>query len=375
MRRQLLLGILALALVGCRQPADNPPSDNQAENIEEAKALDADINRFGKEEGAKNFAINSLFRHMFGLPEMLQGGFIRAEKATLDRKTGHWIVTGIIKSYNWPAKKWEPTRDWEAEVSFSPFGHAWQWHMKKPEKERFRNQQPAMPVTFADLRSMSEMGFADGRKVTDEDFRFLHGLKALRTLQLGWINNRWLNELKNLPNLRTLILTNCMDITDKSLATIGDLPALETLDLSVTPITDAGLVHLAKSPKLRTLNLAGTTVTDKGLKYLKRIKTLSSLDLSPGAAPPGVFKPLITDAALTDFKEFKSLKSLTLTIILMTGDGSTNEVQKFKDAMDNALPGCANRKISIITKQEMERPRREDTNREKKDKVDEKKRP
>jgi RNA polymerase sigma factor (sigma-70 family) len=334
------------------QAADTP------QNIEVIKALKADINRFGKEDAAKTFAIHSLFGRMPGLPEILQFGAIRAEKATLDQNTGHWFVTGIFEHHNWPGKKSEPATNWEAEVSFSPFAHAWQWHMKKPEKERFRNQQPAMPVTFADLHSMSEMGFADGRKVTDEDFRFLHGLKALRTLKLGWINDRWLNELKDLPNLRTLILANCMDITNKSLAAIGKLPALEKLDLSGTPITDAGLEYLAKSRKLRTLNLAGTTVTDKGLKHLKRIKTLSSLDLSPGAAPPGVFKPLITDAALTDFKEFKSLKSLTLSIILMTGDGSVNDVKKFREAMDKALPGCANRKISIITKQEMEGARR-----------------
>jgi hypothetical protein len=312
-----------------------------------------DIDRFGKEEDAKSFAIYSLFGRMIGRPEILQQGGLRAEKATIDPKTKHWIVSGVRELYNPRDRKMEPARYWEADVSFSPFAHAWQWHMKKRGKETVRNKKPAMPVTFADLRSMSEMGFPDGRKVTDEDFRYLHGLKALRTLQLGWLDNRWLNEIKDLPNLRRLILANCNGVTDKSLATIGDLTALEELDLSGAPVTDAGLEYLAELPKLRTLSLAGTAVTDRGLKYLKRIKTLSSLDLTPGHGPAKV--GLITDAALADLKEFKSLKSVTLTILLTTGNGSMNEVQKFREALQKALPRCTSCNLSIITQQEVDR--------------------
>jgi hypothetical protein len=64
---------------------------------------------------------------------------------------------------------------------------------------------------------------------------------------------------------------------------------------------------------------------------------------------------LITDAALADLKEFKSLKSVTLTILLTTGNGSMNEVQKFREAMQKALPGCTSCNLSIITQQEVDR--------------------
>ena len=56
---------------------------------------------------------------------------------------------------------------------------------------------------------------------------------------------------------------------DAEMASLRDLPTVESLDLTGTGITDAGLKHLAGLTNLQVLNLRGTQVTDQGVKKLQ----------------------------------------------------------------------------------------------------------
>jgi Leucine-rich repeat (LRR) protein len=68
--------------------------------------------------------------------------------------------------------------------------------------------------------------------------------------------------------LRALHLSSTK-ITDKSLATLGQLPKLAVLDVSFTQITDAGLPSLAGLSSLRELDLRQTEVTSIGIAALR----------------------------------------------------------------------------------------------------------
>ena len=66
------------------------------------------------------------------------------------------------------------------------------------------------------------------------------------------------------------------DITDQTLANFGDLPNLQTLDISGSPgipmkIMNEGVAHLTKDklPKLSKIYLYFTEVTEDGIAQLK----------------------------------------------------------------------------------------------------------
>ena len=78
--------------------------------------------------------------------------------------------------------------------------------------------------------------------------------------------------VKTFPNLTSLNLAECEDITDAGLAHLAQLHALTSLDLAYcSNITDAGLAHLAQLHALTSLNLYGcSNITDAGRDSLKQ---------------------------------------------------------------------------------------------------------
>ena len=62
---------------------------------------------------------------------------------------------------------------------------------------------------------------------------------------------------------------HCRQITDAGLESLAELPALETLDLTSTPITDTGLKHLAKISTLKTLNLTDCKLSESAIDDLQ----------------------------------------------------------------------------------------------------------
>ena len=75
---------------------------------------------------------------------------------------------------------------------------------------------------------------------------------------------------------------NRPDPTDETLAHVGRLGHLESLELSGTAITDAGLAHLKGLTGLRRLTIDRTLVSDAGLAHLEGMASLTSLNISGG---------------------------------------------------------------------------------------------
>ncbi len=67
-------------------------------------------------------------------------------------------------------------------------------------------------------------------------------------------------------------------LNDDLLGLLGDMPALEKLNISNNGITDAGLSTLAGYTELKVLNLYGNpAITDSGIESLARLENLESL--------------------------------------------------------------------------------------------------
>lgn len=122
-------------------------------------------------------------------------------------------------------------------------------------------------------------------QITDQGLASLSQLKQLQTLHLEEcivITDERLASLAQLKQLRTLNLTECDQITDEGLASLGQLRNLQRLNLKgCRKITDEGLASLTQLPQLQILNLTGChKITDKGLVSLTQLKQLQTLDLS-----------------------------------------------------------------------------------------------
>ncbi len=111
----------------------------------------------------------------------------------------------------------------------------------------------------------------------------------------------WLGELRDLPDLRALLLDGtavdgaalaAMDVTlsrlylartavdDAAVVAIAARhPALEALDLEHTGVGDAAAKAIAKLGELRALNLADTRLTDVGGAELRALRKLEIVDL------------------------------------------------------------------------------------------------
>lgn len=112
----------------------------------------------------------------------------------------------------------------------------------------------------------------------------------------------WLGELRDLPDLRALILEGtavngaslaAMDVSslvrlylartavdDAAVtAAVARQPGLEVLDLEATAVGDAAARSISKLPELRALNLANTRLTDAGGAELRALAKLHIVDL------------------------------------------------------------------------------------------------
>jgi len=147
-------------------------------------------------------------------------------------------------------------------------------------------------------RSIRARGLADG------DIPSLGRLRELRTLDFSGgnaiepakITDEGLAELANLdlPDLETLTLGWCDDITDAGLAHIGRMQTITWLGLTSCPkVTDAGLRELLNAKNLTGLDLrACPNITDNGIQQLATKKNWERILLGgcPKITPQGVAK-------------------------------------------------------------------------------------
>ena len=105
------------------------------------------------------------------------------------------------------------------------------------------------------------------------------GTRYLVTLGSLWTGgNDGLRLLLPLPGVYKLRVSG--DITNEGLKTLGQLLALEGLDLHLPAVTDQGVAHLRPLVGLRRLNLTYTQVSDAGLEHLLDMKQLVWLGLA-----------------------------------------------------------------------------------------------
>jgi F-box and leucine-rich repeat protein 14 len=88
-------------------------------------------------------------------------------------------------------------------------------------------------------------------------------------------------DLKVKQRLRTLNLFYCLELTDKSLEALRDLPDLQSLNIGcIAALTDDGLENLHGNTGLKYLNLCDNdNFTDRGLSHLKQMHSLRELHL------------------------------------------------------------------------------------------------
>ncbi len=117
-------------------------------------------------------------------------------------------------------------------------------------------------ITGATLPMLKDMAVEDlDLSMTLVQDKALEAVGQMHSLQGLWLNadnvtDSGINQLRNLSNLRELGLRNTA-ITDRAMDAISDLPALETLDISLCPkLTAASLDKLKKMRSLQTLQVA-----------------------------------------------------------------------------------------------------------------------
>ena len=116
--------------------------------------------------------------------------------------------------------------------------------------------------------------------ITDEALKNLpENLTSLSLIGCDRITDKGIHHLEKLTKLETLELAGCNSITDQSLETIGKLPALKHLDLGgCFNLTNEGMEKLT-NVKLESLDISDCKKIDQdGIKYLER-KALKTLDL------------------------------------------------------------------------------------------------
>ena len=101
-----------------------------------------------------------------------------------------------------------------------------------------------------------------------------------------------LTSLSTFPDLTSLHIINCPDVTDAGLMHIELLTKLRRLDLRGSSVTDRGLARLSHLKELRELSLKRTAVTDGGLAHLVGLTNLKWLGLSDTSVTIAAIKTL-----------------------------------------------------------------------------------
>jgi len=159
---------------------------------------------------------------------------------------------------------------------------------------------------------------------SDDDLKRLEATPTLVTLELTGApitDAGFRSVLASKATLKLLYLHGC-PLTDKSLATIGELPNIESIATGTWNITDDGVKHLSGLKKLHTAGIGTTPLTDACLKHLIGVP-LKRLILDDSA---------ISDAGVPTLSKMTGLDELTLVGTRVTKAGF--------EQLKKALPKC-----------------------------------
>lgn len=139
------------------------------------------------------------------------------------------------------------------------------------------------------------------------DMRRLESLELERGAGESFTDNG-LKVLCSNGRLRSLRITHCEKLSDRSLNYLQHLHRLESLELSCldgSTFTDEGARQLSKLRSLKQLSLVGwENLTDRGVYYLSKMSSLECLNLR--------YAQLISDEGLDHLQYLESLRELEL---------------------------------------------------------------
>ena len=141
------------------------------------------------------------------------------------------------------------------------------------------NQITDLSLNYLTESKIEELEISESKNVSDEGLKHLsHSIKALNVSQCK-ITDKCLYYLSRFPNLTSLNISRCNEITGKGLKHLRAIE-LNSLNLNFCEkITDTCLNCLSQFPSLTDLVLSDT-ITDNGIKYLSPLLKLTRLDLS-----------------------------------------------------------------------------------------------
>ncbi|MBM3978884.1 MAG: hypothetical protein FJ304_01105 [Planctomycetes bacterium] len=161
----------------------------------------------------------------------------------------------------------------------------------------------------------------------DDGMKHVKELAGLEQLVLGntLVTDVGLAELKGLKKLKSLTVSGCTRMSDKSTETIAGFTDLEYLSLPST-ITEKGVKNLVGLKKLTGLYIGGAVMTDAAIKDIAdNMPELQSLELGAG------FGTDITDASIPSFSKLKMLKELGVVGSKITDSGLKSLRDKLPD--------------------------------------------
>jgi internalin A len=172
--------------------------------------------------------------------------------------------------------------------------------------------------------------YITGMTLDDQAMSYVSKLTGLKQLHMNQskVTSRGFSYISRLKSLEYLTLP--LNVTDKDMAVIGELPNLKGFDIyygTVNEISDDGLKILSKMQLLEEVCLGGGSITDAGLEHLKGLKKLNFLLLwgdrfnggglnhlrrSPALRVCNLSTANITDDSLEHLAAMPSLENLRL---------------------------------------------------------------
>jgi Leucine Rich repeat len=192
--------------------------------------------------------------------------------------------------------------------------YRWEWQAG----HYVRNAKPWAPRWL--IRALGRDFFGDVVFVelidrgSDEILAEVENLPGLEELILTGspVGDAGLRGLRNLTHLRVLELRGTK-VTDVGMGSLQDLLFLQVLDLSETGVTDEGLARLRRLKRLEVLYLDGDGISDQGLDDLAGLTALRRL---------GLAETEVTDGGLEQLKGLTQLESIDLQSTHVTEFGA-----------------------------------------------------
>ncbi|KAL3807742.1 hypothetical protein ACHAXA_008376 [Cyclostephanos tholiformis] len=168
-------------------------------------------------------------------------------------------------------------------------------------------------ATISGEMSLRSLVIATRLEVTGIGLVHFSNMRKLESLELERgagesLTDNGLKIICSLVRLRSLRITHCENLTDRSLNYLQHLHRLESLELSCwdcSNFTDEGARQLSKLQSVKHLTLVGwEKLTDEGMYYISQMSSLESLNLR--------FAKRISDEGVDTLQCLKGLRQLKL---------------------------------------------------------------